>query len=91
NRSVRVITLRIGELARVDVDELIELFPLVSRGSCAENAQLRVEYEAIEVKCLSCRLQSVVSAGDMSCPHCDCTEIQLVSGTDMTLKALEFA
>ena len=90
-KSVKSVTLSIGALARVDVDELIELFPFASHGTCAENANLLIEREPIFIKCISCNRESSVSASDMSCPICRSEQTQLLSGTDMLLKELEFA
>lgn len=90
-KSVKNISLSIGELARVDVDELLELFPLAARGSCAENASLLIHREPISIKCITCDNLSSVSADNMNCPLCGSESTQLMSGTDMLLKELEFA
>lgn len=89
-KLIKNIKLSIGELARVDVDELIELFPIASQGTCAESAALLIEREAISVKCIECEKVSDVSAGNMNCPLCGCEDTQLLSGTEMLLKELEF-
>ncbi len=87
---VKGITLSIGELARVDIDELIELFPLAAQRTCAEHAKLIVNREAISLKCLTCGQHSKVSADAMDCPLCGSRETQLTGGTDMLIEALEF-
>ncbi len=90
NQTLKSITLSIGELARVDVDELVELFPIASQGTCAENANLIINREALSIKCTQCEQLSQVSAQDMNCPLCGSQETQLMQGTDMLLKELEF-
>lgn len=90
NQTLKSITLSIGELARVDVDELVELFPIASQGTCAEHARLIINREPISIKCIACEQLSQVSAQDMNCPLCGSQETQLMGGTDMLLKVLEF-
>ena len=90
NKQLKNITLSIGELARVDIDELIELFPIASRGTCAENAQLIIRREAISIKCIQCNKVSDVSMANMNCPVCNSEDTQLLGGDDMTLQALEY-
>ena len=84
------IKLSIGELARVDIDELVELFPIASIGTRAENAKLTIERQPISIKCLSCSKEANVSIANMNCPVCGAENTQLLSGTDMLLTELEF-
>lgn len=90
DKLIKNIKLSIGELARVDIDELIELFPIASQGTCAENAELIIEREAISIKCIPCEQISDVSMKNMNCPICGSENTQLLAGTDMLLKELEF-
>jgi len=90
NKAIKNVKLTIGELARVDVDELESLFPLASKGSCAENANLLIERESITVKCRQCGETSPVSIAQMDCPLCGNENTQLIAGVDMLLKELEF-
>ncbi len=90
NQMLKNITLSIGELARVDVKELVELFPIASLGTCAEHAKLIICHEAISITCKQCEQLSKVLAQDMNCPSCGSQETQLIGGTDMLLKELEF-
>ena len=90
DKTIKNVTLSIGELARVDIDELVELFPIASQGTCAENAELVIEREPILIKCLACNKESNTSIANMNCPFCGSDKTQLLSGTDMLLKELEF-
>ena len=89
-KNVSKICLSIGALARVDVDELMELFPLAAKGTCTENANLVIEHEPISVYCDDCELTSSVPTDNLNCPQCKSSNTRLVSGTDMLLKELEF-
>ena len=89
-KKIKNIKLSVGELARVDVDELIELFPIASQGTCAENAELIVSRVSISVKCGECSKSSDVTAENMNCAFCGSENTQLSGGTDMLLNELEF-
>lgn len=90
DKKISAITLTVGELARVDINELIALFPLASQGTRAEHAKLLINKVPINIKCQQCHKSADVSAGDMSCPFCGSENTQLMAGTDMQLEALEF-
>jgi len=90
DEKIENIKLSISELARVDVDELVELFPIVSQGTCAENAELIVNHVPISVKCGECKKSADVSVENINCVFCGSESTQLLGGADMLLNKLEF-
>lgn len=91
NRPVIKVHLTVGELARVDVGELAELFPLASKNTLAQQAELVIAHEPISVHCPKCQLKSDVTADRMCCPRCSYDTPELVAGTEMLLTSIEFA
>ena len=87
--KIKSITVLIGELARVDVDELIELFPLASKGTIAENAELIVKREPAIFSCNDCHLTSHSDGCHFICSHCQSHQLTLISGVDMILDNIE--
>lgn len=88
--NISNIQLLIGELARVDVSELKELFPFAARGTLAEHAQLSISHQPIQIHCLRCDMDSDVSADDLRCPLCLAETTRLIAGTDMLLTGIEY-
>jgi len=89
--SVKSVQLSIGELARVDVTELVELFPLAAKNSIAKNAELQINIIPIRVFCNMCNKESDVTANDLSCRHCQSQDTSLTKGTDMLISHIDFS
>jgi len=89
--TVKSVQLSIGELARVDVTELVELFPLAAKDSIAKNAKLQIHIVPIKVFCNNCNKESEVTANDLSCRHCQNQDTSLSDGTDMLISHIDFS
>ena len=87
--KIKSITVSIGELARVDVEELVELFPLASQGTIVEDAELIIKREPATFMCNNCQQTSRFSGSHIVCSHCHSQLLTLVSGTDLVLDNIE--
>ncbi len=87
--NIKSITVLIGELARVDIDELAELFPLASKGTIAENAELIIKRDAVKYSCNECQKITTGTGSDLYCKFCHSSQLTLVSGTEMVLENIE--
>lgn len=85
------IQLSVGELARVDTQELVALFPVAALGTPAEGARLEIITQPVRIECRHCGQVSNVSASDMRCPLCATEDTVLVAGTDMVLTGIDYA
>lgn len=88
-QCIESITLRVGDLAGVDVDALRFAFPVVMEGSIAAAAQLRIEREAAVCLCGPCGRRFRARDGGCDCPHCGAISDQLLSGRELRLVALD--
>lgn len=86
---IEAITLRVGELAGVDVDALRFVFPVVMQGSIAAGAELRIETEEAVCLCEPCGQRFRARAGCCDCPRCGAISQRLLRGRDLRLVALE--
>lgn len=84
-------TLTIGELARVDVEELRYLFPMAAKGTFAENAKMTIEATGLSIYCPHCHQTATVHTDNLDCPNCLNQETVLQNGTEMLLSTVEFA
>jgi hydrogenase nickel incorporation protein HypA/HybF len=80
---VRLVHLRIGEMAGVSEDALRFAFDVMARGTAAEGASLDVEKVALRIRCAGCGATS--SPGDFVfiCPACGSRDIEIVAGREM--------
>jgi len=91
SNQIKSITLRIGELARVDVDELVELFPLAAKDTVAHNAALIIKHEPVSYTCNKCHYIIVQkrTTSNTHCSQCGSDQLALSGGTDMLLDSIE--
>lgn len=86
---IDVVTLRVGELAGVELDALHFAFPVVMEGSIAQGAELRIEREAALCDCDCCGNSFPARDGCCECPRCGTISRRLISGRALRLVALE--
>ncbi|MBD2422857.1 hydrogenase maturation nickel metallochaperone HypA [Cyanobium sp. FACHB-13342] len=86
---ITVISLRVGELAGVELEALRFAFPVAMAGTIAAGAELRIESEPAECHCAACNAPFPAADGCCDCPRCGAISRQLLRGRDLRLLALE--
>lgn len=86
---IELITLRVGELAGVEVDALRFAFPVVMEGTIAAGAELRIEWEAAVCACEPCGHHFPARDGCCDCPRCGVISRSVLSGRELRLVTLE--
>ncbi len=86
---IKAITLRVGELAGVEIEALRFAFPVVMEGSIAAGARLQIEHEAAICWCDTCASDFRARAGCCDCPRCGTISWRPIGGRELRLVALE--
>jgi len=86
---ITAISLRVGELAGVELEALRFAFPVVMAGTIAAGAELRIESEPAECHCAACDAPFPAPDGCCDCPRCGAISRQLLRGRDLRLLTLE--
>lgn len=86
---VWVLRLEIGPLAAVDAEALRFCFDVVTQGTLAEGAQLEIDAPHATARCLECGVTQSVVCRYNACTDCGSYRLQLLSGDQMNIKALE--
>jgi hydrogenase nickel incorporation protein HypA/HybF len=86
---VRLVHLRIGELAGVSADALRFAFEVMSKGTAAEGGTLEIEHVPLGVRCAGCGKTSTPRDFVFRCPACGSTEIEIVTGREMEVDYIE--
>ncbi len=87
--SVTAITLRIGPLSGVEPDLLIQAFPIAAAGTLAQDAELKIEQQAVRIRCNRCGNESEVASNRLTCPACGELRTELITGDELLLANLE--
>jgi len=89
SRRISKVVVQIGDL-RQCVPEILEFaFINLALGTKAEGAQLVLEHIPVRAECKVCHREFVVQKKIFMCPHCQSTQLQLLSGKEFVLKAVE--
>lgn len=86
---IEAITLRVGELAGVEIEALRFAFPVVMEDTIAAQAELRIEAEPAICDCEVCGRCFRARDGCCDCPDCGTISRRLLSGRGLRLVALE--
>jgi hydrogenase nickel incorporation protein HypA/HybF len=80
---VKVIHLRIGELAGVNMDALSFAFDILKTGTVAQEAKLEFERVALEARCKRCGTRFHPDEFVFRCRECDSVDIEILTGREM--------
>jgi hydrogenase nickel incorporation protein HypA/HybF len=86
---VRTVWLEIGELAGVEIEAMRFGFDVVTRGTLAEGAELRIITRPGAAWCLQCAKTVRVQQRFDACPDCGGYELQVTGGEELRVRELE--
>lgn len=86
---VKVVRLRIGEMAGVVPESLRFCFEVASEGTIAHGAELVIEEIPIRCRCRQCRADFAVERYAFICPRCSSRDVELLSGSELDVTELE--
>ena len=84
-KTLRSVKLRIGELSAIVPDSLSFCFQVMTQGTDMEGAELIMDIIPLEGMCNSCGKSFEIKGYAFKCPHCEGTEIETVSGQDLSI------
>jgi hydrogenase nickel incorporation protein HypA/HybF len=86
---LRTVHLAIGEISELDQNSLQKHWDEISKGTLAEQAQLRFRLIPAEVQCMSCFMKYPPVDGKIHCPHCGSYGAKILSGEEFYLESIE--
>ena len=84
-KTLRSVKLRIGELSAVVPDSLSFCFQVMTQGTNMEGAELMMDIIPLKGMCRSCGNSFEIKDYVFKCPHCKGSEIETVSGQDLSI------
>ena len=89
--DVRAVTVRVGALSGIVADSLEFCFSAIVAGTPYSRARLAIDRVPTRAACRRCSREFDVDRLVFRCPHCDGTDIRLVSGDDLQVASIELA
>lgn len=86
---LRSIHLRIGEMAAVVPESLSFCFEVITKGTELDGAELIMDVVPLRGFCRSCEKEFRIENYAFSCPECDSTEIDTLSGQELSIVEIE--
>ena len=87
--GIRMIRVRVGDMAGVVPDSLCFCFTAVTSGTPMAQALLEIEHVPFVLHCTECLSDSATEPGLAICPRCQSTHTQILSGTELQVVAIE--
>jgi hydrogenase nickel incorporation protein HypA/HybF len=86
---IESVSLRIGALRAVVVESLSFSFNVLTSGSPLEGARLEVEEVPLRGRCMECGQEVTLETWMDDCPHCRGARMEIVSGKELDIVAIE--
>ena len=82
------ISLRVGEYSGVIPECLLEFFPIASKGTKAEGAQLLIRPVPASFRCFGCGYEGPIPPRTACCPQCGSSAIRMTAGREFYVENL---
>ncbi len=89
--DVRVVRIKVGQMAGVVTDSLEFSFSAIVTGTSLEQARLEIVDVPLRARCGGCATEFAVEEMAFSCPACGSKEVTVASGTDLQVAEIELA
>lgn len=93
NRAVKVhqINLAVGGLSDIVSAWAERYFTVLSQGTIAENARIKIERIPVRIKCRACGTETVFDREEprFYCPRCQSGRVQVMSGREFKITSIE--
>jgi len=88
-KRILEIRLKIGVLSGVIPECIEEYFNMISAGTIAEGAKIKVEYIPVSIECRQCGYKGGIDRYKKRCPHCESRDIKITGGREYYVDSLE--
>lgn len=86
---VKTVKVKVGQLSGVVPDSLEFCFGAITSGTSLQAASLEIENVPFVLKCRTCLTAFESETGIVLCPHCNGTDTEILSGTELQVVEIE--
>jgi hydrogenase nickel incorporation protein HypA/HybF len=87
--TIRLVRVRVGDLAGVVPDSLSFCFTAVTAGTSMAGAMLEIEHVPYSIRCTECSNESTTEPGLALCPRCGSTATKIMTGTELQVMTID--
>ena len=88
-RTLKSVRVKIGEMSGIVPEALSTCFEILIANSDMKDAMLKMDIEPLVGCCRKCKEEFKVVEYKFSCPECNSTDIDIVSGREMSIVEIE--
>ncbi len=86
---IKAIDLRIGRLSGYVPEAVQANFEILSLGTAAQGAELRIRWVPVTCRCRDCGREYQAGIDDLRCPDCRTPHFQISGGREMYIESME--
>jgi len=86
---VEFLNLRVGKLSAVVPSSLTFCFEIITKDTLFEGAVLKIEEVPVTARCRKCSTEWTPDSPAFSCPQCEDTDIEMLSGRELEIVSIE--
>ena len=87
--KLKKVVVKIGELVAVVPDSLDFCYKALTAGTPLEGSELEIEIIPVAALCQDCGKEFKVDSFFFICPHCESTNVKILSGQELRVSELE--
>ncbi|MBI3596461.1 MAG: hydrogenase maturation nickel metallochaperone HypA [Nitrospirae bacterium] len=90
-RSVKSVTLKLGDFTRIVPESLAFCFEMATEGTAAQGAKLKIETVPVRCLCTACGAGFEAGRYVVLCPNCGNAGVELISGNELDVVEVELS
>jgi len=87
--KLKKVVVKVGELVAVVPDSLQFCYQALTADTPLEGSELVIELIPVAASCQDCRKEFKVDSFFFICPHCESTNVKILSGQELRVSELE--
>jgi len=88
-KTLRSVRLNVGQMSAIVPDSLSFCFEVIVSGTDMEGARLDMDIIPLKGYCQTCEKEFEIEDYNFTCPFCEGTKIETISGQDLTIVEIE--